>query len=717
MATQSSTAVRLVRCPGCREVLAELPEVSLYRCGGCGTVLQAKNRKRETTAGESPAQEAYSTARTQQDSAATSNDGSTRPPSVESSPDQCSIGCNDDGIKEDISVEVPESSKQDGSSIVDNSGGHVSKSGDESIESSRFGSNEVPSSGELTHSPAEHDDEIQNLPELEDEEEIESPQNNDSELVVMEDDKPNVERDAKNANRNSDNAVVLSQRSLNESLDSYYLTCPDDEEPPDRNYGRISSIDTAGSSSVADRSSDPKFKYESAANDSPLNGYYAYDGSESSYDGTDDQIRRHVPSRVRPASREPERNYCATNSLHRAMQGGISGCRRSSLPPRPGFNSSEKNSYSEAEKMNLLRRVHELKDQLNRIHFPKVHRRFPAGAIEEKFSPLPYEYLWETYSGLNHHLRHDHRQGCGDRCSVSRPAFSGEAVHYRHRHGCSCLHCHPQDWLYSAQLPCRNRCCDRNVVASLSSPQHYTSSELSLWGGETANSGIHRSNEIKRLRFKEKYNVAKKHLLPVAGGAPFVACYRCFELLQVPDDFLLFERKCRQMKCNACRKILKFSLVKGTRLVPYVPKNVSAPPPSVVDNYIDNAAESRNLEQMSHSSSYQQVEASSYSDNERSQGRSCSTEGEVSVVSSTGKQVRRSPYNGRMSSTSSSITPVDNRKMKSVATEDRSVAVGTKAVEIVGPSRTSEIEEVLPMSNSPLHQLMGYSSPSHVMNK
>ncbi|KAL5551933.1 hypothetical protein UlMin_002109 [Ulmus minor] len=36
--------VRLVRCPTCRNLLPELPEYSVYQCGGCGTVLRAKKQ-------------------------------------------------------------------------------------------------------------------------------------------------------------------------------------------------------------------------------------------------------------------------------------------------------------------------------------------------------------------------------------------------------------------------------------------------------------------------------------------------------------------------------------------------------------------------------------------------------------------------------------------------------------------------------------------------
>lgn len=32
--------VRLVRCPKCDNLLPELQDFSVYRCGGCGAVLQ-----------------------------------------------------------------------------------------------------------------------------------------------------------------------------------------------------------------------------------------------------------------------------------------------------------------------------------------------------------------------------------------------------------------------------------------------------------------------------------------------------------------------------------------------------------------------------------------------------------------------------------------------------------------------------------------------------
>ncbi|GLT79741.1 hypothetical protein SLA2020_512180 [Shorea laevis] len=42
-----STKVRLVRCPKCENLLQELPDFSVYQCGGCGAVLRAKNQNAE----------------------------------------------------------------------------------------------------------------------------------------------------------------------------------------------------------------------------------------------------------------------------------------------------------------------------------------------------------------------------------------------------------------------------------------------------------------------------------------------------------------------------------------------------------------------------------------------------------------------------------------------------------------------------------------------
>ncbi|CAN1306787.1 Protein ENHANCED DISEASE RESISTANCE 4 [Linum perenne] len=42
---------RLVRCPKCRNLLTELPDFSVYQCGGCGAVLRESRIDRKTNGG------------------------------------------------------------------------------------------------------------------------------------------------------------------------------------------------------------------------------------------------------------------------------------------------------------------------------------------------------------------------------------------------------------------------------------------------------------------------------------------------------------------------------------------------------------------------------------------------------------------------------------------------------------------------------------------
>ncbi|CAB4308238.1 unnamed protein product [Prunus armeniaca] len=42
MLSALTTKVRLVRCPQCRQLLPELPDFQVYRCGGCGATLKAR---------------------------------------------------------------------------------------------------------------------------------------------------------------------------------------------------------------------------------------------------------------------------------------------------------------------------------------------------------------------------------------------------------------------------------------------------------------------------------------------------------------------------------------------------------------------------------------------------------------------------------------------------------------------------------------------------
>ncbi|KAL8539431.1 hypothetical protein ACS0TY_001156 [Phlomoides rotata] len=779
MATQVNTKVRLVKCPKCLKLLAELPGISVYKCGGCGTVLQAKFRKLETNNSVLSSQETVSASRSQHDDV--SNQDLTRSPKVESSSDRSAS----DGISssqdlssppsEESSLQVkesPECNPLDQDPEGYQSGLHEDN-GEETADPSF--SNELSSSSVIIHEDEsyapEASEHVDNRADLNEDEESRRVLEDGDNLVdevqnLSEHDQsalPDRVRDncaaSENDEKSSDQSGELAHEKgvendvtprggesiraprspLNGSLVSFYLSTDDehlDHSPgrPARNFERFSSIDTLGSLHHADLNSELNFGHGNF----PTNGSY-YDGSESSYDGTDYQIRDHVshPSRknrsldhmrtsevlrkdsfrgnnhTMQSSHWNQGTSTATNRYNTGHRtrfdnrddvSGVpftsrnSGYQHNLRPPRPGFNLRDPPLYSDPEKIDLLRTVCELKDQLSRMQFPKVtsNQRFPDG----KFSAFHHDRMPPDHNPV---------KVCGERCNISRMAFSGEAAHYRRPISCSCLH-------YSAQLPsCSMHCKNGHHVVhtdfnsySSPSPHHYTSSELSLHGSETQ-----RLDEMKRLHLREKHQTAKRHLRPVAGGAPVVACYHCWEVLQLPVDFLLFKKRYHKLMCNGCKKVLKFSLQKGTHIVPY--NDAPAPPPSEADDF----SNARNLDPPSHSSSCHHVDPVSYSDDYgRSFCRSCSTEEEALGVVPSSDRAQRNLYHRKMSS-ESSHQPMEVRKMKGVLMDS------SNSVESVGPSSrtpklrkfTSEIEEVAPSSTSPLHRLMGYPSPSHVLSR
>ncbi|KAJ8537177.1 hypothetical protein K7X08_035578 [Anisodus acutangulus] len=387
-------------------------------------------------------------------------------------------------------------------------------------------------------------------------------------------------------------------------------------------------------------------------------------------------------------------------------------------------------SDSEPDKIELLRMVYELEDQLRQTRIAKrmANGRFSAEVTrDEEYNPSCYDQFLEDgeVSGdLNYSrypVRCSHGKGWPQQRKSSRIPFSAEASHYRHQADCLCLHCSPQIRHFSAQLHpsvCYNKgrrvafsscnCCN-HLQSGCSSPQNYSSSEYSRWERETkSDDRRHKDQEMKKLYLREKYS-KMRHVRPVAGGAPIISCYHCSELLKLPADFLLFKRKCHQLRCNACRKVLKFSLQNQIHVVPFYAEAL-APPPSEVDDNTDQ----QNPGYEYHLNSCPCTEPISCSDDlGPSFCRSISTEGESPI-----QPLGRTSFNRDISS-SSSAAPTKDRKMKSVMREPYAGTFGSPGPSAKmskwGKAASSEIEEVPPNGGSPLHQLMGYSSPSEMI--
>lgn len=362
-----------------------------------------------------------------------------------------------------------------------------------------------------------------------------------------------------------------------------------------------------------------------------------------------------------------------------------------------------------ADKLELLRMVCELQDQLNKMQIVKgvPHRRFSTGVAKKE----------EQISSYNHHFAPEREKYPDPNChrypgrysrdvtwfqqgnQVSRMApLSGHTALHRHQVNCLCLRCRRQERYYSAQLPPHVVSCNkghsmadprqnyyRPYHSASSSPQHYyTPSEFSLWSRDTkSDDQMYNDHEVKK-----KHPTAKQHFLPIAGGAPIVACYRCSEMLQLPADFILFKKRCHRLRCSACSRVLKFSLEMK-----------------------------RNLASASRSSDCQHGEPVSCSDDYgQSFCRSCYTEGDHFPLIPPFETADRISDRRKMSSSSSLESKKEGKKKSIIVKEfPNKYKNHVKTFDAAEPS--SEIEEVSPSSGSQLHRLMGYASPSRLVYK
>lgn len=399
------------------------------------------------------------------------------------------------------------------------------------------------------------------------------------------------------------------------------------------------------------------------------------------------------------------------------------------------FPGKDKPAYFEQEKMQLLRMVYELQDQLNKASLnDKPNDGF---TWKDHYTPMynDREFLQEeslynlVYPRFAERVREE--SNWSQQKKYSRLPFSAEATTSRHQVDHS-MCCCPQKWQRKGHFPppgfrhnggfCRvhSHLDLYNSYGSCpTSPQRHVEYEFPMsFRGTKSDDQMHRNHEVKRY-LREKHHLAKRHLRPIAGGAPFITCSSCFKQLQLPADFLLFKRRCHLLKCGACSEVLKFSLQDRTHLMPYTP-TAEAPPTSEVDENTD-AFHRRNFTSTSHVSG-PYLDSMSCSDEYGLSRKSCSTEKDP-VCQTPFHAIHRNEVQRNVSH--GSLEHSEERR-KFVSNEAQKKGKGPMQIyEAAGPSSSkskskkvsSEIEEIPAggEGGSPLHRLMGYSSPSDMI--
>lgn len=431
-------------------------------------------------------------------------------------------------------------------------------------------------------------------------------------------------------------------------------------------------------------------------------------------------------------------------------RGSSSNQMHDALYHSSSFLSPDSSEDTDHEKMKLLRMINKLQDQLSRTLYKggETNGRLPKG-VSYKGNHISAYHSHDFGEGrrFSHSLDYP---SCDGRCGhgvnwhqrhhkFSRIPYSAEATRNAHHVDHSCYHCFSQERHFSTDMSmsphvlfqheglhgsCSGQdCCSFSHHSYPSSPQWFTASKLPpIYGRKTkSDEQRRRAPDLKKYLREKKNLVAKRHHRPVAGGAPFVTCHKCLNLLQLPADFLLFERACHQLICGECSEVLKFSM-HGSHIDFFSPNNAIGPPSSDL-NGRSEVISSRNLPSASHANyyHYSATEAISYYDDYGlSISKSYSSEGEpVSLAHShhlhSGEYANPSVSHGTFepSTEKENINPRYSSARKGQVETDASAMFSSN----MSGSRkmASEMEARPAPKSSSLHLLMGYSSPSQVI--
>ncbi|KAH9607711.1 hypothetical protein KSS87_007055 [Heliosperma pusillum] len=335
----------------------------------------------------------------------------------------------------------------------------------------------------------------------------------------------------------------------------------------------------------------------------------AYDGSVSSCDGKDDNGRTQLerlnegtfsgaeensewvgvsPVRtnygsLRSQARVKSSSYqLSDEKLTRQLKDGV-------LPPRVpfhrissdmAFETGSSSSYVHEQTSHWTRR-----EPYSQMGYMKGGRLSEASWKENEFLPMYYN---DEISGDYHRYGSDSRRRSESLFlsgNLPRTQYSGNVYNRQHQIQDPYIHRHPDARRWSTQLPSG----PPGYYHHRGRPMTYMGSPGEVkwdsydpypinpygWAHDTiylSDDQRHNERVTKRLHVREKRQTVKRCLRPMAGGAPFITCHFCFTVLQLPEEFLLPKgKKTHRVKCGTCSKILEFSLENDSCLAPLLP--------------------------------------------------------------------------------------------------------------------------------------------------
>ncbi|KAK7825617.1 uncharacterized protein LOC112039079 [Quercus suber] len=191
----------------------------------------------------------------------------------------------------------------------------------------------------------------------------------------------------------------------------------------------------------------------------------------------------------------------------------------------------------------------------------------------------PYEYFSGQYMGFNQ----------DPFASSYRPET------FFHRPACSCYHCLNQNWHLPPRVPptvYNTRRIRKDPINSnfhrhdnlgpqsynpqVANPHSWNPQMHTRWASD-----IDSDMDVLGQSVPRRVVAAHGdgwHCHPLAGGAPFITCHNCFELLKLPRKLRKMEKNQQKMQCGACSTIMLLEIVnkKLSVRVPEETKQISA---------------------------------------------------------------------------------------------------------------------------------------------
>ncbi|KAG8651562.1 uncharacterized protein LOC110618602 [Manihot esculenta] len=482
---------------------------------------------------------------------------------------------------------------------------------------------------------------------------------------------------------------------------------------------------------------DAQHHFRTSASILPERMHYAIKSNKLDRDELLEPIRHGHP--CRNWRRLEKDDYLSQRPFHRrnSLASYESGNPSNHNKFHSSFPTQDKPLYTEQEKMKLLRMFYELQDQLNKASLNDKTIGMAGKDDDIRMNHGHEVFQKESFHNLIYPRfcgRLGEESNWPQQKKYSRVPFSAEVTTSRHQVDHSFCCC-PQEWKCTTQFPqpglhqykgfprVHSHLGLYNSYGSCpSSPQRHVDPEFPTYSHGTKSDDQRRRNQELKRSLREKHHLAKRHLRPIAGGAPFITCYCCLKQLQLPADFLLFKRRCHQLKCGACSKVLNFSLQDRIHLLPYTPRT-ETPPPSEVDEYSYSILR-RNFTSTSHISGPYTDSVSCSDDCRLSSYKSCSTVRDP-VPPKPFHAIQKNEVQGNMPHVSPehgeetrkfALNEARNKGKNLVQTDE---SAGSSSRTSILKKVSSEIEE-LPAAGrrgggSPLHRLMGYSSASEVI--